>query len=66
MVATRVQFVSDISTDDCPACGADSREAVLVNQHGLVLARRQVCTSCGHRHRLHAQPELRSFAGALR
>lgn len=63
MIATRVQFITQIPGTACPDCGHRQREAVLVNQYGLVLSRGSVCVSCGHRHRLAAHPELSEIAG---
>jgi uncharacterized Zn finger protein len=53
MTATHVEFASDVARLTCPECGQDTvREAVLVNRHGLVLARGTSCLHCGHvRHR---------------
>lgn len=63
MIATRVQFIAEIPRADCPTCGRHRREALLINQYGLVLARRSVCPSCGHRHRMNTHPEFATIAG---
>jgi Zn ribbon nucleic-acid-binding protein len=53
MAATHVEFASEIAGMTCPDCSQDTvREAMLVNPHGLVLARGTSCAHCGHqRHR---------------
>ena len=53
MSVTHVELVSQVPGLDCVTCGeAGVRDAVLVNEHGLVLLRGLVCTTCGTgRHR---------------
>jgi hypothetical protein len=53
MAVTHVELVSDAGAPTCDDCGRDDmREAVLVNQHGLVLLRGPVCSHCvRQRHR---------------
>lgn len=47
MAVTHVELVSAVPGLDCAACGeAGVRDAVLVNEHGLVLLRGLVCTTC--------------------
>jgi hypothetical protein len=49
MTATHVEFATDVAGITCPDCGQDTvREAVLVNRHGLVLARGASCGHCSH------------------
>lgn len=53
MIATHLEFASDVDGLRCPVCARRTvREAVLVNPYGLVLARHRSCVHCGHlRHR---------------
>jgi hypothetical protein len=47
---THVEFAAAVAGLDCTNCGrATMRDAVLVNEHGLVLLRGRSCTRCGHR-----------------
>lgn len=63
MVATHVEL-AEVAAMSCLDCGErEVREAVLVNQHGLVLLRGTACASCGHqrhRYRRGDRPERRS------
>ena len=50
MVATHIEFASDVEGANCPECARHSvRESMLVNGYGLVLARATTCVHCGHR-----------------
>ncbi|HEX3786342.1 MAG TPA: hypothetical protein VHW44_00650 [Pseudonocardiaceae bacterium] len=53
MIATHMEFASEVDELTCPECARQAvRLAVLVNQHGLVLATGRSCLNCGHgRHR---------------
>jgi hypothetical protein len=53
VVVTHVELVSAVLGLDCVTCGeAGVQDVVLVNEHGLVLLRGRVCTTCGTgRHR---------------
>jgi hypothetical protein len=60
VAVTHVELVSAVPGLDCITCGeAGVRDVVLVNEHGLVLLRGQVCTTCGTgRHRPSATGDI--------
>lgn len=50
MVATHIEFASDVEESTCSHCTRNTvRETMLVNGYGLVLARTTTCVHCGHR-----------------
>jgi hypothetical protein len=59
MAVTHMEFATEVDPMTCVICSRrEVREAVLVNDNGLVLARGRSCAHCGHvRHRTseHAQ-----------
>jgi hypothetical protein len=58
MVMTHVELVSKARSLTCEDCGReDMREAVLVNQHGLVLLRGPVCAHCVHQRHRHSRQD---------
>ena len=62
MVVTHVEFASAVPRMQCASCGQPTaREAVLVNQHGLVLLQGRSCATCGRRrHRVGSRNLSRS------
>jgi hypothetical protein len=53
-----MELVSGTLETNCQDCGRDDmREAVLVNQHGLVLLRGPICVHCDRRRHRSASQE---------
>jgi hypothetical protein len=67
MGATHMEFAPDVAATTCPECAQDAvREAVLVNKHGLVLARGASCGHCAHqRHRVTRHNTENVLSGVL-
>jgi hypothetical protein len=51
MSVTHVELVSAETGVLCVECGRPTVHSVLVNEHGLVLARGRACGECAGRHR---------------
>jgi hypothetical protein len=55
-----MEFATEVDAMTCVICSRrEVREAVLVNDHGLVLAKGRSCAYCGHvRHRTSEHDEV--------